>query len=174
MNMRIENQKLLADITTVIGTSGYYLNEVTGEIRQGEAFSFLMLYLVRRCRWKNVSNIRESDLEDSGFDILHAGNYYNGPKSPWVSIASDYHTGAITKGRRVAKSTWIICSKDVVNREELESRWMADTAARNAKHKIFMEIYAKAKSEAEANGMSDVQATNHASTVANDAMKEIA
>ena len=173
--MRIENQKLLADITTVINTSGYYLNEVTGEIRQGEAFSFLMSTLRDyKFRWKNVSNIRESDLEDSGFDILHAGNYYKGPKSPWVSIASDYHTGAITKGRRVAKSTWIICSKDVVNREELESRWMADTAAQRAKHKIFTEIYTKAKNEAEANGMSYVEAMNHASMVANDAMKEIA
>jgi hypothetical protein len=173
--MRIENQKLLADITTVIGTSGYYLNEVTGEIRQGEAFSFLMSTLRDyKFRWKNVSDIREGDLEDSGFDILHADNYYNSPKSPWISIAPDYNTGAIAKGRRVAKSTWIICSKDVVNREELESCWMADTAARNAKLKIFNEIYTKAKSDALKNGMTNVEAMNHASIVANDAMKEIA
>jgi hypothetical protein len=122
--MRITNQKLLAD-ATAIAFNGFFLNEETGEIRQGVAFSQLMHQL--RDHWKNVSHITESDFEDSGFTLLTKySNYRGSSKTPWVALQPDWKTGKIAKGRRVARTTWIIALPNTVTYEALESFWVSN------------------------------------------------
>jgi len=169
--MRITNEKLLADAAEIVASSGYYMNEVTGEIRQGQAFSYLMSTLRDyKYRWRNVSDIRERDFEDSGFDVIHQGNYYNGPKSSWVAIHPDYNTGKISKGRRVSKSAWIICSKTPVDAEVLEAGWVAETEARVARSKVYGAAYEAAKLELADSGMTPIQIMNEASKRAQEAV----
>jgi hypothetical protein len=171
-NMRIDNKRLLADVQDILDNSGYFLNEETGEIRQGSAFSYLMSTLRDyKYRWKNVSHIREGDLEDSGFDVLHQGNYINARKSPWVAIHPDYKTGEITTGRRVAKATWIVCSSNFVDREALEESWMAEAEERNARMELYREVYDRTKAQLADSGMTPVQIMNEASLRASDAMR---
>lgn len=172
--MRINNQRLLADVQDILDNSGYFLNEETGEIRQGSAFSYLMSTLRDyKYRWKNVSHIHEGDLQDSGFDVLHQGNYINGPKSPWVAIHPDYKTGKITTGRRVSKSTWIICSQTHVKREALEASWVRQAEERDARSELYLEIYDRTKAELADSGMTPIQIMNEASNRANDAMRAL-
>ena len=170
--MQIQNQALLADATTIINQGTYYLNEATGEIRQGVAFTSLISRLRDyEYRWRNISNIRESDFEDSGFDVLHQGCYYNTPKSPWIELYPAYGTGDFEKGRRVAKSAWIVISKNTIDREALQKKWHDDAAERAARSALYAEHRAIGAAEAEAMGLTGLEAINYAGNYAHNAMK---
>ena len=156
--MRIDNSRLLANVAEILDSSGYFMNEETGEIRQGDAFTSLINTLRDyKYRWRNVSNLSEGDFEDSGFETLHQGNYFNGPKSPWVSIHSEYKTGKITKGRRVAKGSWIIISKKSFDYAELEAAWVVKAQELQARHELFLEAYNAARAVAEADGKNSIE-----------------
>ena len=174
--MRIENAALLANVAEIINSSGHYMNEETGEIRQGEAFSFLINELRDyKYRWRNVSNLSSGDFEQSGYDLLYKSNSYRSEtKSPWVSIGPDYKTGAITKGRRVARGATIVVSKNIVDREALEAGWVHEAEERTARMELYSELYAAAKSEALADGKNELDASVYASCVAHEALKVLA
>jgi hypothetical protein len=139
--MRITNQKLLADAAEIAST-GFFLNEETGEIRQGVAYSQLMHQLRGYTyNWKNVSNITESDFEDSGFTLMTKySNYRGSSKTPWVALHTDWKTGKIAKGRRVARTTWIIALPTTVTYEALESNWIANHEQYSKERALYKQL----------------------------------
>jgi hypothetical protein len=135
--MRITNQKLLADAAEIVSKE-FFLNEETGEIRQGVAYSQLMHQLRGYTyNWKNVSNITESDFEDSGFTLL---TKYSGKKTPWVALEPDRKTGKISKGRRVARTTWIIALPNTITHEALESFWVANHEQYSKERALYKQL----------------------------------
>ena len=141
--MKITNQKLLADAAEIVSTE-FFLNEETGEIRQGVAYSHLMNRLRDyKYNWKNVSNITESDFEDSGFTLL---TKYSRNKTPWIALESEYSTGKIRKGRRVARTTWIVANSNTISWEALESNWVANHEQYSKERALYKQLADEIKS----------------------------
>lgn len=113
--MKIEPQALLDDVLEIIVDGGTYLNRETGEIINAVPHSTLISRLRdgigRPRRWKNVSDIKEFDLEDSGFTLALANGNYNcgrGRKvGDWVATYID-HKGERVTGRTVSRATFLI------------------------------------------------------------------
>jgi hypothetical protein len=139
--MRITNQKLLADAAEIVSKE-FFLNEETGEIRQGVAYSHLMNMLRDyKYNWKNVSQFKEGDFEDSGFTILTKfANYRGSSKNPWVALAPEYSSGKIQKGRRVARTTWIIALNNTITWEALESNWVANQEQYSKERALYQQL----------------------------------
>jgi len=139
--MRITNQKLLADAAEIV-SGGFFLNEETGEIRQGVAYSQLMHRLRDyKYNWKNVSQFKEGDFEDSGFTLMTKySNYLGSSKTPWVALSPDYKTGKISKGRRVARTTWIIALPTTITYEALESNWVANHEQYSKERALYKQL----------------------------------